>query len=95
MMRCAASLLTSALVLSACGPISPERAARECEERARATSGVTGQVKIGGGSGGFESDFDLGVALSSDSVAGRDPQTVYTRCVEARTGHSPVRPPRL
>ncbi len=58
-------------------------------------SGVTGQVRIGAGSGGVKTGLDLGVVLSSDTVRGRDPMNVYNDCVWSKTGQAPIRPPRL
>jgi len=75
-------------------PVSPERAAEICEERARTAQGPTGRVTVGtnsnsGGFGGLE------VGLSSDYLSGRDPLEVYTSCVFDKTGTTPIRPPRL
>ena len=84
------------LALSACEPVpvDPERAARQCEERARAAQGPTGQVSVGVNS---EDGPQAGVAigLSGDYLAGRDPLQVYEQCVVDRTGALPIRPPRL
>ena len=80
--------------LSACTPISPERAAERCEERARAAQGPTGEVTVGVNSntGGFSR---AEVAISSDFLRGRDPVAVYERCVIELTGQPPTRPFRL
>ena len=95
MRRWAIPVIGVGLGLAACGPISPERAAQECEERARQTSGLTGQARMGVGSGGVTTGLDLGIVLSSDTLRGRDPVDVYDDCVRSKTGHSPIRPPRL
>ena len=83
-------------VLAACeaGPVDPLRAARLCEEQARAAQGPTGEVAVGASSsdGPFAA---LGVTLSTDYLSGRDPQEVYRTCVMERTGAPPVRPPAL
>lgn len=91
-MRAAALLLA----LAACTPVpvTPERAAEICEEKARAAQGPTGSVTVGansnsGGFGGVE------IGVSSDFIAGRDPYEVYSQCVFDRTGASPIRPPVL
>jgi hypothetical protein len=34
-------------LLAACGPLSPEAAARTCEARARAATGPTGEIYMG------------------------------------------------
>ena len=84
------------VMLAACTvpPVSPERAAEICEERARAAQGPTGRVTVGtnsnsGAFGGAQ------VGVSSDFIAGRDPETVYETCVFDRTGQAPIRPPVL
>ena len=84
------------LGLSACDlpPVTPERAADICEERARAAQSPTGGVTVGANSetGAF-SRFEIGI--SSDLLAGRDPLEVYEECVFDRTGEAPIRPPVL
>lgn len=81
------------LGLAACGPISPERAADMCEERARAAQGVTGEAAIGIGNGGrLITDVDVGISISSDTIRGRDPYEVYDSCVRQKTGQGPIRP---
>lgn len=84
------------LALTACEtpPMDPERAARYCEDRARAAQGPTGRVTLGANSqsGGFVGG-EIGV--SSDFLTGRDPLDVYEECVRARTGAGPIRPPQL
>ena len=94
-MRLAAGLCMG-FVLFGCTPqpISPERAAEICEERARAAQGPTGRVSVGtnSNSGPFAG---VEVGVSSDFVAGRDPVAVYEQCVLDRTGAAPIRPPVL
>lgn len=84
------------LFLAACAaqPMSPERAAQHCEERARAAQGPTGSVTYGvnSNSGGYS---NLEIGLTGDFLAGRDPLEVYRDCVVARTGQEPIRPPNL
>jgi len=82
------------LLLAACGPTDPNRAADRCEQRARAAQGPTGNVTIGTNSttGGFGS---ASVGISSDFLRGLDPVQVYERCVLELTGDLPVRPPML
>lgn len=77
--------------LAACGPMSPERAADYCEDRARSALGPTGEVGIGVSSnnGGFGS---VEIGVTSDYLQGRDPQVVYESCVRQKTGQGPVRP---
>lgn len=85
--------LFSALVLAACGPVSPERAADMCEDRARAATGPTGEIGIGVGSEGVGSRIEIGV--TSDFIRGRDPYIVYEECVRQKTGQGPIRPLEL
>ena len=92
--KVAISALLCGFLLSACGPISPEAAADQCEERARSAAGPTGEARIGVNSqdgvvGGVE------LKVTSDFIAGRDPQLVYENCVFQLTGQGPVRPLRL
>lgn len=83
-------------LLAACTPVplSPEDAARVCEQRARAAQGPTGSVTFGINSrDGARTGAEIG--LSSDFLAGRDPLAVYDQCVRDRSGLPPIRPPRL
>ena len=90
------AIVCALAVLSACTPrpVSPERAADICEERAQKAQGVTGEVGIGvnSNSGAFSS---LKLGVSSDYLQGRDPQIVYERCVFDKTGQAPIRPANL
>lgn len=79
------------LVLAACGPMSPERAADLCEDRARAATGPTGEVGIGINNRG-ETRGSVEIGITSDYIRGRDPYVVYEECVRARTGQGPIRP---
>ena len=80
--------------LAACTPISPERAADRCEERARAAQGPEVGLTIGANSN--SGPFMGGsVSISSDAIMGRDPVAVYEECVFDLTGEAPIRPPRL
>lgn len=79
------------LGLAACGPMSPERAADLCEERARAATGPTGEIGIGySSSEGAAGYVELGI--TSDYLQGRDPYLVYEQCVRQKTGQGPIRP---
>ncbi len=82
--------------LAACElpPPDPEVVAQQCEERARAAQGPTGNVTIGANSNtGPFSSVEIGV--TSDFLLGRDPNTVYSECVYRETGSAPYRPPNL
>lgn len=83
----------SSILLTACGPISPERAAKVCEDRARAATGPTGEVGVGIGTEGPSGFLEVGV--TSDYLLGRDPYAVYEDCVRQKTGEGPVRPLEL
>ena len=86
-------LLTVALV-TACSPISPERAADRCEERARAAQGP--EIGLTLGTNSSDGPFAEGsISISSDAIRGRDPIAVYESCVFNLTGEAPIRPPRL
>ncbi len=86
-------LLSIAVLLAAaaCGPISPERAADICEERARAAAGPTGEVAVGVNSDG-KVRSSLSIGVTSDYLQGRDPYQVYDSCVRQKTGQGPIRP---
>lgn len=94
MMRSA--LVLSVLALAGCEvpPVSPERAAALCEDRAREAQGPTGRVSVGANSNTGPS-AGLEIGISSDLLAGRDPLEVYEECVFDRTGAAPIRPPVL
>lgn len=88
------SIFVFLLLLAACGPVSPEVAAQQCEERAREAAGPTGTVKIGVNSDG-EVSSGLEIGISSDAIMGRDPEDVYISCVRQKTGQDPIRPLEL
>lgn len=94
MVRVSVLAVGTALIVAACGPVSPERAAEICEEKARAAQGPTGRVSVGVNS--EDGPFVSGeIGISSDYLAGRDPLIVYRDCVMRRTGQEPIRPPVL
>lgn len=86
-------LLAAILLLSACGPMSPDRAADVCEDRARAAAGPTGEIGVGVGSEGASGRVEIGI--TSDYIQGRDPYEVYDSCVRQKTGQGPIRPLNL
>lgn len=77
--------------LSACVPITPERAAAECQERAQAATGPTGSFGIG-----INSErgtvINGEITITSDFITGRDPYELYDSCVREKTGQGPIRP---
>ncbi len=90
-MKRTATVLLCLSTLAACGPVSPERAADMCEERARAATGPTGEVGVGiNNKGETSGSFEIGI--TSDYIQGRDPYEVYESCVRQKTGQGPIRP---
>lgn len=79
------------LILTACGPMSPERAADVCEERARAATGPTGHVGVAVNNKG-KTTAGLSVGVTSDYLLGKDPYRVYDDCVRRKSGQGPIRP---
>ena len=86
-------VMAALCVLTACGPMSPERAADVCEDRANAAVAPTGEIGVGVGNRGAGGNFEIGV--TSDYIRGRDPYEVYESCVRAKTGQGPIRPLEL
>ena len=87
-------VLLSAALVTACTPISLERAADRCEERARAAQGP--QIGLTLGANSDSGPFASGsIGISADAIRGRDPVAVYESCVFNLTGELPIRPPRL
>jgi hypothetical protein len=87
-------LIFSVALIAGCSPITPERAADRCEERARAAQGPEIGLTLGANSnsGPFASGS---IGISSDAIRGRDPLAVYQSCVMNLTGEMPIRPVRL
>ncbi len=94
MIRLVPTVLLCAVGLAACGPVSPELAADQCEEQARRAAGPTGEVGIGINSDG-DTTSSVSIGISSDFLLGKDPQKVYEDCVFRKTGQGPIRPLRL
>lgn len=81
------------LFLAACatGPIPLAQAEAECADRARAALRPTGSATIGASSkSGLSTGISIGV--TTDFLAGRDPQDVYASCVESKSGQPPQTP---
>lgn len=93
-MKRTAAVLICVTTLAACGPVSPERAADMCEDRARAATGPTGEVGVGiNNKGRTSGSFEIGI--TSDYIQGRDPYEVYESCVRQKSGQGPIRPLEL
>lgn len=98
MSRAAPLLTCFALIaitgLAACGPVPVAQAERSCLSDARLALGPRSEVNIGVGavSGqGLHTTGSVGIAMSSDSIMGRDPADVFNRCVMRRSGQMPTR----
>ena len=88
-------LLLPVALLAACGPIPRADAERECYERARLAQGPSGEVRMGvagGGGRGTHGVMGARLDLSTDFLAGRDPEKVWQNCVHSRSGELPSRP---
>ena len=91
MRQLSAFLFLSLGALAACGPVSPELAARECEEGARAATGPSAEIGLGVSSRG-DTRASVEIGVTSDYLQGRDPYQVYEDCVRQKTGQGPIRP---
>lgn len=79
------------LGLAACGPIPLAEAERICVDQARLAQQPRGELAVGVGSDGW-ADVGFEVEVSSDYLAGNDPEAVYIACVRQRAGQMPSRP---
>ncbi len=88
------AFIIGAVFVAACTPMTPERAADRCEERARSAQGPDVGLSIGANSnsGPFGA---ASIGFSTDFLRGRDPLEVYESCVIDLTGQPPIRPVRL
>jgi hypothetical protein len=84
-------LLVAVAIVVACGPMTPERAERECLARARSAAGPEGMLKMGVRSDG-QLATSLQLSVSSDYLMGRDPSALYNACVYKKTGQPPRQP---
>ena len=71
--------------------MSPENAAKLCEDRAHAALGPTGSIGISQSSSG-KTRSHLQLGITSDFIFGRDPYDVYDSCVHEKSGQGPIRP---
>jgi hypothetical protein len=83
-------LLLAGLALGSCGPVSPELAAQQCQERARNAAGPTGEIYAGATTNGPAVGGEI--TITSDWITGRDPYEVYDSCVRQMSGQGPIRP---
>ena len=79
------------LGLAACGPIPLAEAERICVQQARLAQQPRGELAVGVGSDGW-ADVGFEVEVTSDYLAGNDPEAVYISCVRRRAGQMPTRP---
>jgi hypothetical protein len=77
--------------LAACGPIPLTEAERICVQQARLAQQPRGELAVGVGSDG-RPDVGFEVEVTSDYLAGSDPEAVYITCVRQRAGQMPSRP---
>ncbi|MCR8724049.1 hypothetical protein [Frigidibacter sp. ROC022] len=92
MTRASILAVLGTLTLTACGPMSPAAAARVCEERARAATGVHGSYYVGVSTAKSGPVVGGELSVSSDYLQGRDPYDVYDQCVREKSGQGPIRP---
>ena len=81
--------LVAAALIAACTPPAPPTMAQaeaQCRQRADAATRPQTQIAVGVGTGGTSAGVQIG--LSSDYLAGRDPEDVYTTCVTRLTGQA-------
>jgi len=90
MMMAVAFAIIAALFLATCGPMTVERAERECFSRAYHAAGPRGMVKVGAGSGGASAALDL--TITTDFIQGKDPSALYDACVYRKSGQPPRQP---
>jgi hypothetical protein len=79
------------LLLAACGPIPVEVAERQCIESARLAKKPRGSIGVVADSNG-NVGATLSIGVSTDYLAGKDPDQVYASCVFGRSGQNPTRP---
>lgn len=92
MIRPLVLLALAGLTLAACGPISPEAAARVCQDRARAAAAPQGSYYVGVSTAQPGPVVGGTLSVSSDYLLGRDPYEVYDQCVREKSGQGPIRP---
>ena len=83
------------LGLAACAPVPRAEAERQCYDEARLAAGPRGEIRIGAAGGRGQSTrgvLGAGLEVSTDYLAGRDPEQVWQRCVMSRSGELPSRP---
>ena len=83
--------LLGLLGLTACGPIPLAMAEQQCIEPAQLAQRLQGSFGIVADSNG-NVGTTLSIGISSDYLAGRDPNQVYAQCVFQRSGQNPSRP---
>lgn len=79
------------LGVAACGPIPLAEAERICVQQARLAQQPRGEFAVGVDSGG-RPEVGFEVEVTSDYLAGNDPEAVYVSCVRQRAGQLPSRP---
>lgn len=88
-------LLLPLALLAACGPLTVQDAEKACYDEASLAAGPRGEVRMGvagGGGRGTRGVMGARIDLSTDYLMGRDPEKVWERCVQSRSGKMPTRP---
>lgn len=80
------ALAVPLLVLAACdtGPPTRATAARLCQEEARQADGISGNIGVGGGSGGPSAGGR--VTITSDILNPRNERDALASCIDRRLG---------
>lgn len=86
-----ARAIALAPLLAACAPVPVAQAERDCAEEARLAERPRGEAIIGMASGG-RTVARVQMDISTDYLAGRDPEKVWQSCVYRRSGQLPTRP---
>ena len=85
-----AALILLPLTLLACGPIPVQQAERDCVDQARLAQKPQVEVFVGMNNQG-KALAGGSIGVSTDYLAGRDPNAVFTECVKSRSGQFPTR----
>ncbi|MGB3176564.1 MAG: hypothetical protein WBA90_01665 [Albidovulum sp.] len=89
-MRTAVIPLATLIFVTACGPMTVQRAERECFQRARLAAHPRGYIGVATGTNGPK--VKGSISISSDFIQGKDPSALYDACVFQKSGEPPRRP---
>ncbi len=79
------------LGLASCGPMPVGVAMEQCIEPARLAQKPRGSIGISADNHG-NIGTSVSIGISSDYLAGRDPDQVFAACVQNRSGQPPIVP---